>query len=41
MFQISSSAYLLNRNKLTNILNRPVVVKEEGAWGKCGLGVWD
>ena len=27
-----------NRNRLTDIENRPVVAKGEGAWGRGGLG---
>ena len=33
--------YLRNRNRLTDTENRLVVAKEEGGWGKDGLGVWD
>ena len=30
-----------NKNRLTDIENRLVVAKGEGAWERDGLGVWD
>ena len=33
--------YLQNKNRLTDIVNRLVVAKGEGRWGREGLGVWD
>ena len=37
----STSEYLPNRNRLTDIEHRHVVAKREDGWGRKVMGVWD